>query len=116
MPLKWTPIEGSDHDLLLVARALRSRGATEADAAGADELLQAVWADELLERVELLRRACQLEDDRVGAEIRDPRAEHVGERHQLAALAGGRGNLQQRELALDRFAGRQLLHTQHVHQ
>ena len=46
-----------------------------------------VRADELLEGVDLLRRADQLEDDRVGAEIGDARAEHLGERHQLRALA-----------------------------
>ena len=69
-------------------RGLRAaRRAAEADAPGADELLQAVRADELLERVDLLRRADQLEDDRVGAEIGDARAEHLGERHQLGALA-----------------------------
>ena len=64
----------------------RACGAAESDAAGSAELLQAVRTDELLERVDLLRRADELEDDRVGTEVGDACAEHVGERHQLGAL------------------------------
>ena len=47
-------VGGSDHNLLLGARTLSPRRAGETDAAGADQLLQAVRTDELLERVELL--------------------------------------------------------------
>src|SRR5579864_5245039 len=101
--------EGSDHDLLLRARPALTRRTAEADATGAAELLQTVRADELLERVDLLRRADELEDDRVRAEIGDARAEDLGERHQLRALARGCGDLEQCELSLDRFAGRKLL-------
>ena len=73
-------------------------------------------ADELFERVDLFRRADELEDDRVRPEIGDARAEDLGERHQLGALARRRRDLEQRELALDRLAGRELLHAQHVHE
>src|SRR5579864_8429104 len=106
--------EGSDHDLLLRARPALARRTAEADATGAAELLQTVWPDELFERVDFFRRADELEDDRVRTEIGDAGAEHLGERHQLRALARGRGDLEQCELALDRFAGRELLDTQHV--
>ena len=49
-----------------------------------------------------------------GPEIGDARAEHLGERHQLGPLARGRRDLQERELALDRLARRELLHAQDV--
>ena len=61
-------------------------------------------------------RADELEDDRVRPEIGDACAEDLGERHQLGALARRRCDLEQRELALDRLAGRELLHAQHVHE
>ena len=65
--------------------------AGEADAAGADELLDAVRADELLERVDLLGRADDLEDERLGPEVGDTRVEDLGEREQLGAALGRRG-------------------------
>ena len=74
----------------------------------------AVRADELLERVDLLRRADELEDERVGAEVGDARVEDVGEREQLRAAVGRRGDLDQRELALDRLAVRELGDAEHV--
>src|SRR5204863_7153644 len=104
------------HYLLLRARLRLTRRTAETDAAGAAELLQTVRADELFERVDLLRRADELEDDRVRAEIGDARAENLSERHQLGALARRRRDLEQGELALDRLAGRELLHAQHVHE
>src|SRR5439155_24803600 len=82
------------------------RGAAEADAPGADELLDAVRTDELLEGVNLLRRAGELEDDGVRAQVGDTSLEDVGECEQLAALRGRRRHLDQRKLALDRLAGR----------
>ena len=60
-------------------------------------------ADELLERVDLLGVPDDLEDDRVGAEVGDPGVERLGERDELAAPGGWRGDLDERELALDRF-------------
>ena len=73
-------------------------------------------ADELLEGVELLRRADDLEDDRVRPEVRDPGAEDLGEGEQLAAPVGGRVDLEKGELALDRLAGLELVHAQDVHE
>src|SRR6185503_4216272 len=87
--------------VLTLGRARRGRTG-EADAAGARKLLEAVGADELLERVELLRRADDLEDDRVRTEVRDPGVEDLGEGEQLAAPIGGRVDLEKGELALDR--------------
>ena len=51
--------------------------AAESDAAGAGELFDPVRADELLERVDLLGRADDLEDDRVRAEVGDAGVEDV---------------------------------------
>ena len=96
-----------------VAWAARVR-ACEAEAPGASELLEAVRTDELFERVDLLRGADELEDDRVGAEVGDARAERVGERDQLGALARRRCDLQQCELALDGLAGNEFLHAEDV--
>ena len=57
-----------------------------------------------------------LEDDRVRAEVGDARVEDLGERDQLAAPVGRRGDLDQRELALDRLAGLELGHAEDVHE
>src|SRR5665647_1047916 len=88
----------------------------EADAPGAHELLQAVRPDELLERVDVLRRARELEHDRVGAEVGDAGVEDLAERHQLRACARRRRHLEQRELALERLTRGELGHTEHVHE
>ena len=66
-------------DELLAGGASGGR-AREADAARAGELLDPVWAYELLERIDLLGRADDFEDDRVRADVRDAHAEHLGER------------------------------------
>src|SRR5712691_1929988 len=92
----------------------RIRGSTEADTAGADELFQPVRAHELLERVDLLGMADDLEDDRVGAEIRDACVEGLGQRYQLSALGRTCGDLEQGELSLDRLARLELAHPEHV--
>ena len=63
-------------------------GPAEPDPPGADELLEAVRADELLERVELLGMADDLEHDRVCPEVGDPRVERLRERDELAAALG----------------------------
>src|SRR5581483_7298201 len=87
------PLRRSCQDVLAGTISIGTLRAAEADAPGADELLQAVRADELLERVDVLRRAGQLEHDRVGAEVDDPRAEDLSERHQLGPLRGRRRHL-----------------------
>src|SRR6478752_2812405 len=51
------------------APGLLGRCARDADAARADELLNAVRAGELLKGIELLRRSGQLECHRVGTEV-----------------------------------------------
>src|SRR6476469_1693847 len=53
------------------APGLLGRCARDADAARADELLNAVRAGELLEGIELLRRSGQLERHGVGTEVDD---------------------------------------------
>ena len=63
--------------------------AAQADPPGAGELAHAVGADELLEGVELLGTADDLERDRVAADVGDARAEDLAERDQLGALVGG---------------------------
>ena len=50
----------------------------QADPAGADELADAVRADELFERVELLGASDDLEGDRVAADVGDARARRPG--------------------------------------
>src|SRR5947209_15923761 len=106
----------SGQDMLARTVSVRTVGAAEADAPGADELLQAVRADELLERVHVLRRAGELEDNRVGAEIDDARAEDLAERHQLRPLRRRRRDLHEHELALDRLAGHELRDAQDIHE
>ena len=78
-------------------------GPAQADPAGARELADAVRADELLERVELLGPPDDLERERVAADVGDAGAEDLAERDQLGALVGRRADGDQRELALDRL-------------
>src|SRR4029077_7450925 len=93
---------------------LAARRPAQADAAGADELADAVRADELLEGVELLGLADDLEDDALGADVRDPRVEDLGQRHQLGAPFRRRGDRDQRQLALDGVARLQLPNAEDV--
>src|SRR6187551_2118345 len=102
-------------EYVLTSGCARGGRTGEADAAGARKLFQAVGADELLERVELFRRADDLEDDRVRPQVGDPGAEHFGEGEQLAAPVCRRIDLEECELALDRLAGLELVHAQYVH-
>ena len=88
--------------------------ARQSDPAGAGELLDPVRADELLERVDLVGRADDLEHDRVRADVGHAHAEHVGEREQLRALRRRGGDRDQGELPLDRLAGLELAHPQDV--
>src|SRR5581483_11302773 len=55
-------------------------GAPQADAA---ELADAVPPEQLLERVDLLRLADDLEHDRLRADVGDPGVEHLRQREQL---------------------------------
>src|SRR6266540_5724645 len=103
-------------DLLARSRFALRRGAGQADATGADELLDAVRADELLERVDVLGQADDLEDQRLGPEVGDASLEDVGEREQLASLVGRGRDLDQRQLALDRLARLELVDAEHVHE
>ena len=61
-------------------------------------------ADELLERVELLGAADDLERDRVAADVGDPGAGDLASAISSARLSGG-ADRDQRELALDRLVG-----------
>src|SRR4029077_13532677 len=88
--------------------------ALEPDPAGAGQLADAVRANELLERVDLLRFADDLEHHRVGPDVRDASLEHLGERHQLGPALRRRRDRDQRELALDRLARLQLADAQDV--
>src|SRR3954454_12555749 len=90
--------------------------AAEADPAGAGELSDAVRTDELLERVELLGPADDLERERVVADVGDARAEDVAERDHLRALLWRGGHGDQRQLSLDRLARRELRHAEDVHE
>src|SRR5262249_44610015 len=89
-------------------------GPAQADPPGTGELLDAVGAHELLEGVELLWPADDLERDRIAADVGDARAEDLAERDQLGALVRRGTDRGQRRLALDRLAGRQLDHPEDV--
>src|SRR5437868_9977588 len=99
---------------VLGARCAAGGGAGEADPAGPSHLADPVRTDELLERVELLRLADDLEQDRVRPDVGDARAEGVGKREQLGAALRRRAHRDQRELALDRVARLELADAQHV--
>src|SRR5215471_6539458 len=83
-------------------------GPAQADPPGAGELLDAVGAHELLEGVELLGAADDLERQRITADVGHAGAEDLAERDQLGALVRRRTDGDQRELTLDRLARRQL--------
>src|SRR5260221_12545911 len=106
----------SDENLLRSLALGRARRPREADAARAHELLEPVRTDELLKRVDLFGRTCQLEDDRVGTDVGDAGLEDLAERHQLGPRALRRRHLDQRELALERLSGCELRHAEHVHE
>src|SRR3990170_641337 len=103
-------------DVLLAVIAVRGRGATEPDPAGANQLLEPVRAHELLERVDLFRVADDLEHDRVRPEVGDAGVESLGQRDELAAPGSRRRDLQERELTFDRLVGLELAHPEDVDQ
>src|SRR5580765_579780 len=86
----------------------------EADAAGADELADAIWANELFECLDLLGAADELERDRVAADVGNACTGHLAERDELGASVRGHGDGDQRELPLDRLVGAQLGDAEHV--
>src|ERR671936_295620 len=117
-PSRWIVANGgsfrlAQHELAAPDGRLGGRAA-EADASGANEFLDAVWADELLERVDLLRHAGELEDEGIRPEVGDARLEDLAEGHQLAPPGGWSGDLDQRELPLDRVAWNELRDPEHV--
>src|SRR5439155_6654121 len=113
MVANGTPFVSAQHEL--AAPDCRLGGcATEADASSADELLDAVGREKFLERIDLLGRARELEDDRVRAEVGDARLEDLAERHQLRPSRGWRGDLDQGELPLDRVPRGELRDPEHV--
>src|SRR5262245_61343238 len=69
---------------------------------------------ELVERVDLLGRARQLEHDGVGADVEQPSAERLRGRDELGAALGRHLDADDEQLALDRLAGDELRHPQHV--
>src|SRR5581483_1854645 len=111
-----------DHGFLSLADGggapprLSSARTTEADPSGACELAHAVRADELLEGVELLRPADDLERERLAADVRHARVEHLTELDQLRALVRRRADGDERELALHRLVRGELGDAQDVHE
>src|SRR5262249_41450449 len=106
---------GSDVDGSLSGAARRAR-ATEADAAGPNELTHAVGAYELFEGLDLVGPADELEGDRVAADVGHLRAGDLAERDELRAPVVGDAHGDQGELPLDGLFGAQLGDAQHVHE
>ena len=106
---------GTTEDVLGTGAAVRGRP-REPDPPRAGELDQAVRAQELLEGLELLRRAHDLEDHGIGAEVGDARVEDVGEGDQLRAPARVGRDPDERELALDGRAGLERRDAEDVHE
>src|SRR5438034_9926925 len=113
MVANGTPFVSAQHELAAPDGRLGGC-ATEADASSTDELLDAVGPEKFLERVDLLGRPCELEDDRVRAQIGDAGLEDLAERHQLRPSCGWGCDLDQGELPLDRIARRELRDPKHV--
>src|SRR5919197_2545398 len=112
--LLWSRVRTGSDECLWLGTGARARRPAEADAAGADELLEPVRPHELLEGVDLFGGADELEDDRLRADVGDACVERLREGDQVGALAGRRRHLEQRELALDRLARGELLHAEDV--
>ena len=107
MPSRWTVCHESS---FLSGGRAGGGGAVrgcprEPDPPGAGELVEAVRAQELLEGLELLRRADDLEDHRSGPRSATRASKTLGEGHQLARAGSGGRDPDERELALDRLAG-----------
>ena len=65
-------------------------GRRKPDPAGAHELTHTVRANELLERLDLLGTADELEHDRVAADVGDARTGHLAEGDQICPAVGRR--------------------------
>ena len=88
-----------------VVRLAFPRPAGERDLAGAGEFLDAVGAEKVLHRLDLVGGAGRLDRERVAPDIDDLGAEDVGDLDDLVALLGGRVDLEEHELPVDRLAG-----------
>ena len=75
-----------------------------------------MWPGELLKRVELLGRPCQLEDDCLLPEVDRTPAERRCGGDELGAPVGTGRDLQEQQLPLDRLARHQLRDAQDVHE
>src|SRR5262249_51467263 len=84
---------------------------SQPDPPGAHELAHAVRTNELLERLDLVGAAGQLEGDRVTPDIGDACAGGLAERDEVGAPVGRDCDRDQRELTLDRLLRPQLRHT-----
>ena len=86
----------------------------QTDSACSDQLFDAVRAHELLEGLELLGCADDLEDQRFWAEVDHAGLEDVAERHQLGTALRRCYDLDEQKLALDGLARGELRESQHV--
>src|SRR4051812_49413410 len=91
-------------------------GAADGDLAGARHLDQPVRADHPLERVDLLRRARDLDRQRAARDVDDLPLEDLGELHDVAAVLHGSLDPEQRHLPGDRLIGLHVADLHHVHQ
>src|SRR3954471_3087603 len=79
--------------------------ARDRDLAGAHHLDHPERPDHLLEGVDLVRRAGDLDDERLAGHVDDVAAEDLDDLEHLGALRAVRGDLEQRQLARDRALG-----------
>src|SRR3954465_9165088 len=79
--------------------------ARDRDLARAHHLDHPERPDHLLEGVDLLRRAGDLDDERLAGHVDDVAAEDLDDLEHLGALRAVRGDLEQRQLARDRALG-----------
>src|SRR5262249_16628175 len=96
--------------------ARRRARTAKADAARADELPDTVRADELLERLDLVRAPDELERDRVTTDVGDPGAGTLAERDEVGAAIGSDGHRDQRQLALHGLVRTKLGDAQDIHE
>src|SRR3954451_2878903 len=88
--------------------------ARDRDLAGAHHLDHPERPDHLLEGVDLLRRAGDLDDERLARHVDDVAAEDLDDLEHLGALGPVGGDLEQRQLARDRSVGLEVADLDHV--
>src|SRR3954469_20485121 len=86
-------------------RAGLAPAARDRDLAGAHHLDHPERPDHLLEGIDLLRRAGDLDDERLARHVDDVAAEDLDDLEHLGALRPVGGDLEQRQLARDRAVG-----------